>query len=213
MTSTAYQLWSTLRLPAHVVACNTTRRLFTIPLGQQGQGFERALDTSLTNVREGGRVPFYEGRYEVEAVSWFIFGGTQEYRDEVAAFTSWGWDHTTLFYDGTPLSEGLPCNIAVPCIREPVTIENVAACDARPGVEAREEVEVEWMSLVEALRDRGGRYGWHVYSLPHQLSTSAMFAVMLRTGSLLGAPPADTFVRFVLHGRWVVPAVETRAGG
>lgn len=49
-------LWSTARLAAAALV-NTTTRLFTTPLGQQGQGFAAGLTLSETNLKEGGRIP------------------------------------------------------------------------------------------------------------------------------------------------------------
>lgn len=49
-------LWSTAQLGIGALL-NTTTRLFTTPLGQQGQGFGVGLTLSETNLKEGGRIP------------------------------------------------------------------------------------------------------------------------------------------------------------
>ena len=54
-------LWSTQLLSSSAAAplavANATFRLFTTPLGQNGQGFANALTISETNLKEGGRIP------------------------------------------------------------------------------------------------------------------------------------------------------------
>ena len=50
-------LWSSLFLPAGAAVANGVNRVFTTPLGQQGQGFGQALSIAETNLKEGGRIP------------------------------------------------------------------------------------------------------------------------------------------------------------
>jgi len=50
-------LWSTLFLGEGVAVANGVNRVFTTPLGQQGQGFGAALSIAETNLKEGGRIP------------------------------------------------------------------------------------------------------------------------------------------------------------
>tara|TARA_R110002060_G_scaffold5588_13_gene8727 strand:+ start:729 stop:1424 length:696 start_codon:yes stop_codon:yes gene_type:complete len=49
-------LWSTQLHQAGAIA-NSSFRLFSTPIGQQGQGFTNALTIAETNLKEGGRVP------------------------------------------------------------------------------------------------------------------------------------------------------------
>lgn len=49
-------IWSTTRIAAGAVASQQFR-LFSTPLGQQGQGFPAALSIAETNLKEGGRIP------------------------------------------------------------------------------------------------------------------------------------------------------------
>jgi len=49
-------IWSTNRIAAGAVASQQFR-LFSTPLGQQGQGFGGALSIAETNLKEGGRIP------------------------------------------------------------------------------------------------------------------------------------------------------------
>lgn len=50
-------LWSTFRFANAAATASTTNRLFSTPIGQQGQGFAAQLSLSDTNLREAGRVP------------------------------------------------------------------------------------------------------------------------------------------------------------
>ena len=50
-------LWSTQFFGATLPTANTTNRLFTTPLGQQGQGWLAALTLAETSLKEGGRIP------------------------------------------------------------------------------------------------------------------------------------------------------------
>jgi len=50
-------LWSTLFVAQGAAIANGTFRLFTTPLGQQGQGFGAGLSIAETNLKEGGRIP------------------------------------------------------------------------------------------------------------------------------------------------------------
>jgi len=49
-------IWSTTRIAAGAIASQQFR-LFSTPLGQQGQGFAAGLSISETNLKEGGRIP------------------------------------------------------------------------------------------------------------------------------------------------------------
>lgn len=50
-------LWSSQFLAGTSAVANGTFRLFTTPLGQQGQGFAAGMSISETNIKEGGRIP------------------------------------------------------------------------------------------------------------------------------------------------------------
>lgn len=50
-------LYSTQQFASSVEISHTSYRLFTTPLGAQGQGFERGCSINETNIREGGRTP------------------------------------------------------------------------------------------------------------------------------------------------------------
>ena len=49
-------IWSTLFMPGNLPP-NQSNRLFSVALGNQGQGFGLALSIAETNLKEGGRVP------------------------------------------------------------------------------------------------------------------------------------------------------------
>ena len=50
-------IWSTQFIAATTATANTTNRLFTTPLGQQGQGFAAALTLAETSLKTGGMIP------------------------------------------------------------------------------------------------------------------------------------------------------------
>ncbi|MDQ8157719.1 MAG: hypothetical protein P3A33_09870 [Gemmatimonadota bacterium] len=50
-------LWSSQFFAGNSALANGTFRMFTTPLGQQGQGFAAAMSISETNIKEGGRIP------------------------------------------------------------------------------------------------------------------------------------------------------------
>jgi len=50
-------LWSTLFIAEGAAVANGVNRVFTTPLGQQGQGFGAGLSIAETNLKEGGRIP------------------------------------------------------------------------------------------------------------------------------------------------------------
>ena len=62
-------IWSTAILQQLALA-STTHRLFTVPIGSQGQGSATALSIAETNLKEGGRVP--------SGVAYDVFGVATE---------------------------------------------------------------------------------------------------------------------------------------
>ena len=50
-------LWSTFYFANAAATASTSNRLFSTPIGQQGQGFPAQLSQAETNLREAGRVP------------------------------------------------------------------------------------------------------------------------------------------------------------
>lgn len=66
-------IWSTFALLPGAIA-NTSNRMFSTPIGQIGQGFAVGLTISLTNLKEGGRVPNGQA-FEVYGVAAQIMGG------------------------------------------------------------------------------------------------------------------------------------------
>ena len=61
-------LYSTFAFPAATVIANSQNRIFTTPLGAQGQGFVGALTRTETNLKEGGRIPSGQA-YDVYGVA------------------------------------------------------------------------------------------------------------------------------------------------
>jgi hypothetical protein len=68
-------LYSTHAFPAGTALANSTNRIFTVPLGAQGQGYVTGLTKTETNLKEGGRIPSGQA-YDVYGVATQIIGAT-----------------------------------------------------------------------------------------------------------------------------------------
>lgn len=66
-------LYSTQYLANAVALANSQWRIFTVPLGGQGQGFAQGLTKTETNLKEGGRIPSGQA-YDVYGVATQILG-------------------------------------------------------------------------------------------------------------------------------------------
>ena len=66
-------LYSTHAFPASQALANSSNRVFTSPLGSNGQGFTTALTKTETNLKEGGRIPSGQA-YDVYGVATQILG-------------------------------------------------------------------------------------------------------------------------------------------
>ena len=66
-------LYSTHAFPATTALANSANRIFTTPLGSQGQGFTAGLTKTETNLKEGGRIPSGQA-YDVYGVATQILG-------------------------------------------------------------------------------------------------------------------------------------------
>ena len=63
-------IWSSLNFNGADALASTTNRLFSVPIGSTGQGFQNALSIAETNLKEGGRVP--------SGVAYDVFGISTE---------------------------------------------------------------------------------------------------------------------------------------
>ena len=68
-------LYSTHFFPPGAPLANSVNRIFTVPLGAQGQGYQTGLTKSETNLKEGGRIPSGQA-YDVYGVATQILGAT-----------------------------------------------------------------------------------------------------------------------------------------
>ena len=66
-------LYSTHAFPAQQQLANSSNRIFTSPLGSNGQGFTTALTRTETNLKEGGRIPSGQA-YDVYGVASQVLG-------------------------------------------------------------------------------------------------------------------------------------------
>jgi hypothetical protein len=68
-------LYSTHFFPHGTALANGNFRIFTVPLGAQGQGYTTGLTKTETNLKEGGRIPSGQA-YDVYGVATQILGAT-----------------------------------------------------------------------------------------------------------------------------------------
>lgn len=73
-------LYSTFAFPAGTAIQNSQNRIFTTPLGAQGQGFVGGLTRTETNLKEGGRIPSGQA-YDVYGVATQIMASSQALAD------------------------------------------------------------------------------------------------------------------------------------
>lgn len=91
-------IWSTYRLARGTALSHTQHRLFTVPRGQTGQGFTRAISIAETNLWEGGRLPGGMA-YDVNTVKIAIYASEGVARS-LSRSMSWAWDFTQVLVDG-----------------------------------------------------------------------------------------------------------------
>ena len=82
--------WSTFRLPESRLA-NYSSRLFTVPLGQLGQGWTSALSVERTNLRESGRI-YGPSDFLVQAVQYSFDNVTESQAEALARNCVLSWD-------------------------------------------------------------------------------------------------------------------------
>lgn len=75
-------LYSTHGFPAGTALANSTNRIFTTPLGAQGQGYVTGLTKTETNLKEGGRIPSGQA-YDVYGVATQVIGATTTAEDQI----------------------------------------------------------------------------------------------------------------------------------
>lgn len=68
-------LYSTHGFPSGTALANSQNRIFTTPLGAQGQGYTTSLTKTETNLKEGGRIPSGQA-YDVYGVATQVLGAT-----------------------------------------------------------------------------------------------------------------------------------------
>lgn len=68
-------IWSTQGFVAGATVANTSNRVFSTPIGQQGQGFTTSLTIAETSLKEGGRIPAGVA-FDVFGLSCHVYQGT-----------------------------------------------------------------------------------------------------------------------------------------
>jgi hypothetical protein len=111
-------LYSTHAFPANTALANSANRIFTSPLGSNGQGFATALTKTETNLKEGGRIPSGQA-YDVYGVATQVLGTNpavtemdEPFNDNTATVTTLqnivntgvlSWDFTQTVVDICPV--------------------------------------------------------------------------------------------------------------
>ena len=187
-------LWSTQLHAAGGAIANSTFRLFTTPLGQNGQGFTNALTIAETNLKEGGRIP--------AGISYDAFG--------VASIVG----ISTGAADAGDLCQPIDTNAFITQLLN-ITQNGVLSWDF-----TQTQVDIAPMTLIGA---GGGAFGavsqnaaganagqmnngagsvWLYRKHPVALPGTTTFSILLRYGSRAAAIGAanDMFVKVVLLG-------------
>jgi len=187
-------LYSTFAFPGGTVLANSQNRIFTTPLGAQGQGFAGALTRTETNLKEGGRIPSGQA-YDVYGVATQIIAGG--------------------LADVTPMN--LPFNDAVATV---ASLQNIVNTGVLQWDFTQTVVDICPIMLAGA---GGGVYGsiaqnaagansgamnngnggiWMYRKHPVALPGNTTFAVLITFGLRAAAVPAafDMAVRVVLLG-------------
>jgi len=68
-------IWSTQAFGIGATVANTSNRVFSTPIGQQGQGFTSSLTIAETSLKEGGRIPAGVA-FDVFGLSCHVYQGT-----------------------------------------------------------------------------------------------------------------------------------------
>jgi hypothetical protein len=189
-------LYSTFAFPATTALANSQNRIFTTPLGAQGQGFVGGLTRTETNLKEGGRIPSGQA-YDVYGVATQIIASSAPgadvtpmnapYNDAIATVASLQnvvnsgvlqWDFTQTVVDICPIMlAGAGGGVYGAIAQNAAGANSGAMNNGNGGI---------WM------------YRKHPVALPGNTT----FAVLITFGSRAAAQPAgfDMAIRVVLLG-------------
>jgi hypothetical protein len=195
-------LWSTQLLASNSAIANASFRLFTTPLGQQGQGFLNALSIGETNLKEGGRIP--------NGIAYDVFGiacqvGVAEGQESAGTVAVLGaaldtaaeidtlvdiqsngvlkWDFTQTQVDIAP-------------------IQLVGAGGGLFGSISTDNANAAALATVGSMNNGAGSV-WLYRKHPVALPGSSTFSILLQFGSRAAAIPdnnVDFFVKVALLG-------------
>ena len=188
-------LWSTQLLAQGTDPANATFRLFTTPLGQQGQGFLNALSIGETNLKEGGRIP--------NGIAFDVFGVACQ----VGTADTFG-DADLGFSNNTPASTLASNEILTNGIvtwdftQTQVDIAPINLIGAGGGAFGSVSVTANAAATLGNLNNGAGSV-WLYRKHPVALPGGSTFSLLLRYGSRMGSLAAgdpSIFVKLVLMG-------------
>lgn len=175
-------LWSTTQLAIGAVA-STAARVFSTPIGQQGQGFAAALSLAETNLKEGGRIPAGLA-YDTFGVACVVQG--------IAALGPGTADIQTIYKNGVLSWDFLQ------------TVIDIAPCSlvgAGGGVFGSAGTVAAAAEQVNTFNNGNGGL-WVYRRHPVALPANTTFNILLRFGANAAPIVAVTDVKIVLVGAY-----------
>ena len=178
-------IWSTLELGA-AAPNSSTNRLFTTPIGQQGQGLQVAASIAETNLKEGGRVP--------SGVAYDVFGVASEISSTPARNVP--FDTAALIGDLLNVqSNGV---LSWDFTQTVVDIAPIILCGSGGG--AFGAVSQNAAGANTGHMNNGNGAIWMYRKHPVALPGNSTFSVVVRFGSQAPALSAVTQIRVTLLG-------------
>ena len=191
-------LYSTQCFAAGTALANTQSRIFTTPLGQNGQGFNFALTRTETNHKEGGRIPSGQA-YDVYGVATQVLGGDANVGTAVAGQLD------EPFNDSVATVQALTNVVNTGVLQWDFTQTVVDICPimlAGAGGGVYGAIAQNAAGANSGAMNNGNGGIWMYRKHPVALPGSTTFAILITFGSRAAAIPAgfSVAVRVVLLG-------------
>ncbi len=195
-------LWSTQLLAQGTDPANATFRLFTTPLGQQGQGFLNALSIGETNLKEGGRIP--------NGIAYDVFGvacqlGKTSSAEAAGSVGIMGQLINTEARIDELVSVQTNCVLSWDFTQTQVDIAPVELIGAGGGLYGSISTDDSGAGAVATVgtMNNGAGSVWLYRKHPVALPGSSTFSILARFGSriaAIGGADDDFFIKVVLLG-------------
>jgi len=192
-------LWSTQLLASNSAIANASFRLFTTPLGQQGQGFLNALSIGETNLKEGGRI--------TNGIAYDVFGiacqvGVAEGQESAGTVAVLGAPIDTAAEIDTLVDIQSNGVLKWDFTQTQVDIAPIQLVGAGGGLFGSVSLSSEPLGTIGAMNNGAGSV-WLYRKHPVALPGSSTFSILLQFGSRAAAIPdnnVDFFVKVALLG-------------